>query len=271
MSIKSIAAILAVCCLSACVTRPIAYQTRQPLHAQGVSLGRSALLDQTSGVIKHLDAEKNVLYMQNFGGNAAAGVLFGPLGMLANGAIIESRTNSEAAALKGRLELKPRAIFSAVAAKQGYELAVASGAAQLTPYLYLVKIGEDQVSAAAAVIVELPAEGPTPAWTGKYMVQLPATYTLEQLKTFDATKLAALQATLAEGYAAIITHMQSDKPEAMALEKAITFQTPFLTPRMEFDVNAKLIADNPDLVWVRTVTGIYALRKETFIYTIDRI
>lgn len=270
MSLKLIAAIAATLTLAACGT-PMKYQTQLPVGVQGAPsvLARSPLIDQTNHMTQHLDQDKNILYFQNFGGGGAAvGILLGPFGVAANMKMIESRTNEDVAALRGKIDIKPRAVFADVAAKQGLSIADTGAGARLTPYLYVSKAEDDKLLVSATVIVE--QQGPAEKWVGKYLVQMPKTYSVKELAALDANGITQFQASLAASFGKIVAHMQAESPAGLALEQPVLFHSNLLAPRMDFEMQGNLIADSDGLVWIRTFGGVYAIRKDNVQYVVKK-
>lgn len=227
-------------------------------------MSRSALLDQTSNVVNHLDADKNIIYTQSQGGALAVGLMFGPLGVLANMKMVEAKTKADTALLINKLDVKPRAMFADAAQKAGLVIGTSPQAARLTPYLYVSKVGEGRVLVSAALIVEQPSTADK--WVGKYMFQTPRAYTLEQLSSLDANGSRELNQAVATGFSRLVQHLRDEKPGQAEFEKKIVFNSRMLFPVADLELAGSLVSDETDLVWLRTVGGVYALRKTDVSY-----
>ena len=168
LSVMAMAMLLAAC------AAPPKFLAVQPKPAEGAGyvLARSPRLDETSHLVGHLDADKNIVYTQNFGGGGVGlGLLLGPLGVAANIGMIDSETKKDIASLYGRVDLKPAETFRRAALARGLPLALtaAPGAGRLTPYVLVTRIENDRVLIAAALLIEHGA--PPQQWTGRYLVR----------------------------------------------------------------------------------------------------
>lgn len=245
--------------LTGCATP--SFQSSQPRTSEhGYSLSRSALLDQTSQTTTHLDSDRDILYMQEFGGGGiATGLLLGPLGVAANMAMINAQTESDAELLKDKIGIQPRQVF--IERAQQKALKLNDGAeAKITPYLYVLKTNGEQMLIATALLIEQ-GEGKS-KWTGKYMYQLPGKYSKQELARLDASQQQQLSADVSRGFDVLLDYITHEQP-AMG-ERTITFKSDFLAPRLNFDLTGALISQNADVTWVRTYGGIFALRKSNF-------
>lgn len=246
--------------VTGCATPP-SFQSSQPLTSeQSYSLSRSALLDQTSQTIAHLDSDRDILYMQEFGGGGVVtGLLFGPLGVAANVAMINAQTESDAELLKNKIGIKPRDVFIERAQQKALKLSD-SAEAKITPYLYVLKTNGEQMLVATALLIEQ-GDGKS-KWTGKYMYQLPEKYSKQELANLDTSQRQQLSADVRQGFDVLLDYITNERP-AMG-ERTITFKSDFLAPRLDFDLTGALISQNDDVAWVRTYGGIFALRKSNF-------
>lgn len=271
-------ALVCVLALAGCASAPV---TQGPIAARGnsgeMALARSAALDQTNHMAKHLDEKKNVLYFQNFGGGGVAtGLLLGPLGVAANIKAIESNTHKDVDVLLGKIESDPVLAFKVAAARS--EIVVheqPNGAAfRTTPYIYVVKMQQepDVLAIAAALVVESPQDKASsrknapaqPQWQHKYMYQLPGKYTPASLAALDSSAKAELEGKLDSGYAAILAMMARDTVENAANEQEVKFKSTFLAPRFDFEQIGNLISRDGDVVWIRNPTGVYGIRRDSY-------
>lgn len=264
MKILSLSALALVASLGGCSGAPVRHmQSTQPNgSANGYAIVHSPLLDETSHRLTHLNENKDIVYFQTFGGGGATlGALLGPIGVLANQAMIESATKDDKAKLANRLDLQPASIFADVARDRGLLLNAIAGNNRLSPYLYIVKLEDNTLLVAAAAIVE--QQTAAGKWTGKYMVQFPLSYSMDQLSSADASTLAELRRQAAVGYGKIIDQLRSENPGSSASETRVTFHSPFITPRTTLTLQATLASEDKDLLWLRTNGGLYGLRKST--------
>lgn len=264
---------LASLLLVACGTPP-RLQSLQP-KTQGspdYALSQSPLLESTSHVTQHLDKDKSVLYFQNYGGGGAGlGLLLGPLGVAANIAMIESNTKKDAELLRDRVSVLPREIFVEVAKRQG--LGVSSNSTdqkpKVTPYLYVSKTEGETLLLSSALIIEQGAGADK--WTGKYMYQLPLKYSISELSQLDNSATAQLKEAVATGFSQLLVNLSAESPERLAQEKKITFKSDLVNPRFDFEMIGSLISDDGDVVWVRTVGGVFALRKPNISFAVQKL
>lgn len=250
--------------LTGCNSSPV-LQSSQPFAGteHSYSLSRSPLLDQTNSSMAHLDSDKNIVYSQLFGGGGVGlGLLLGPLGVAANVAMINAQTESDTALLKDKLHIKPLQNFLSSAQGKALKLVDNPGStgAKISPYLYVSRADGEQMLLAAALLIEQ-GEGKS-QWTGKYMYQLPKKYAKSELATLDEAQQQQLDSDLTAGFDVLLDYITHEQPPAA--ERSITFKSAFLNPRFDFDMTGALISQNDELTWVRTYSGVYALRKSNF-------
>lgn len=262
--------------LTACASAPPQPQGPRPaaLAGQALALVPSPRVQQTSHTQQHLDAAQTLVYMQNHGGGGAGlGVLLGPLGVAANISMIEGVTQADVARLKGRLQADPVAAFRQAAADQGLRLVEAAGAGvtRATPYLLFSKTDPTTLHVGTVLLLEgPPAAAPDQPWRGHYQLQLPLQYTLESLATLDDAGQRRLQAEARQGFAALLGQILRDTPEAAAREPQLHFQSPYLTPRFEFEQAGTLVGTDGGRVWLRTAGGLFAVQPDQVRYTLDK-
>lgn len=248
--------------LAACVSPP-SLQSLKPLHVNDADyvLARSPLLEQTNHSLQHLDKEKSVLYFQTFGGSLAAGLLFGPLGVAANIAGVESNTMKDVAQLRDRIPLRPAEIFTEIARKSRLKLHTDSEGKipRITPYLQVQKTEDASLLLATVIIIEQGTG--SEKWTGKYMYQLPVKYSIPELAQLNQESASSLRLEVAQGFTKLVSHIQSESPERLAQEEKITFKSSFLSPQFDFEMDGALVSEESDVVWIRNFSGVYAIRK----------
>ena len=263
-------ALLAVASLAGCGTPPT-YKLR-PVTGQSpgtFSLAHSKAVEDERHGTRHLDAAKSIVYSQNFGGGGAAlGLLLGPLGVAANISMIDSNTEADAVRLRGKLTLAPRELFLAAATQQGLEVVDDAatgvpGRTLATPYLFVSKTDNDRLLTAAAVRLEY-GQG-ADQWSGVYMYQLPSSYQLDDLARLTPEMQARLGTEAAQGFSALAAFIAKEAPQQDGqakggTEKAFSYQSDLLTPRIEIEMNGRFIARSGDLIWFRSFGGVYAVR-----------
>lgn len=268
---NSMAAAVVAILLAACGTAP-RLQALQPREG-GVSphvVAKSALVEQTNHMTEHLDSGKQIVYFQNAGGGGVAvGLLLGPIGVAANMAAIGSVTKADADVLRGKVDVDPRTLFLEAARDRHFPIVDAGkGNPKVSPYLYVAKTEGENLIVATALIVDQ-GEGAS-KWTGKYMYQLPGAYTLSSLSHPTEESNARIRQAAGEGYRALLQHMLAERAAGLAQERPIEFHSAVLSPRFDLGMTGALIGVENDLVWIRTVGGVYGLRKTDVAYKIQK-
>lgn len=262
--------LLAIASLAGCGTPPT-YKAR-PITGQSpgtFSLAHSKAVEDERHAVRHLDAGKSIVYTQNFGGGGLAlGLLLGPLGAAANAGMIDSNTEADAVRLRGKLTLAPRELFLDAATREGLEVVgdaapSVPGRTHATPYLFVSKTDNERLLTAVAVRLEH-GQG-AEQWSGVYMYQLPSSYKLDELARPTPEMQARLGAEAAQGFSALTAFIAKEGPakdgQAPARpEKDFTYKSDLLTPRFEIEMQARFIARSDDLIWFRTLGGVYAVR-----------
>ncbi|WGO97154.1 hypothetical protein QFX18_14005 [Saccharophagus degradans] len=257
--LKIILILTAVSLLGACASLP--QQHIPELGAsKAASLTRVAALDQTNHMVQHLDSSGNIVYIQSFGGGGVGLGLMGPLGVAANVKMIESKTNGEVAQLKGKINLKPVAEFSAAAQRAGIALHNPNALVQLSPYLHVVKTTEDSIGIGCGVYIERADK--VDRFPVRYIVQLPLSYSLDELASLSASQQLALQESVAKGFDSILAVLAHEPAAQLEQEPKITVLSSFASPRFEYKMAGQLIREDSDIIWIRTVTGVMGLLKE---------
>lgn len=247
--------------LSGCAGRPLLDPVPEIAKKEGGVLVRSTLLDKTDHMTRHLNKDKNILYFQNFGGGGAALGLLGPLGVAANMKMIESNTEDDVKLFSDKLDTDPVKMFTEAAVQVSYSIdsATQGRPTKFSPYLYVVKVQEDKLLVAAAMIVDV--DMADKKWTGRYMYQLPLIYTAETLSKADKQASSELSKHLILGFSELIKTFKTENPEAIKNEKPITFKSEFVFPRFDLEMRGALIAESNDRAWIRTVGAVYSLAK----------
>lgn len=232
-------AVACVAALSGCATAKLQpYQpAKQLARPSTYSLGPAAPFDDH--MHRFLDDRHTVLYMQNQGGGGTAvGVLFGPLGVLANIAAIKKQTEADALALKGKLPIDVTPLFTdAMVQTPGLVLAAGdSQATALAPMLYVEKLDDQHLRFAAWVAVSTTFAGKP--WSRQYVYELPETYTKDQVvRGLDATQLSQLRDAMQEGFRWIASTYAADSAGAFQPRERGVIHSDFVTPRIQLALN----------------------------------
>lgn len=262
MTQRLICAAVAALLLSACATGTPPPMLSAP-PGSGYVVARASGVDVTNHMTRHLDAGKDIIYNQmSGGGGATVGILFGPLGVLANMKLIESKTEADVAALQNKVNVAPRALFAAAMSKNGQTLSDSPQANRATPYLYITK-SEDRLQVLSAVIVETDA---TPKFAATYQYQLPTSYTVAELAGLDATGVRTLHDAAANGFDQIVKRLAAESQVRPDQEQKILFHSRLMQPIVDLEMLGALVADEGDVVWVRTPSSLMALRKANISY-----
>ncbi|MEY2685934.1 MAG: hypothetical protein RL375_132 [Pseudomonadota bacterium] len=260
--IKFLAVMTTALTLAACGTPP-KFQERRPAAAPAgqLSLGSSPLVQQTNHMTQHLNAEKTIVYSQPFGGGGVALGLLGPFGVAANISMIESATKADTDKLFGKVRIDPVQSFRLLAEIKRIGLAASPGSTsqKLTPYLLVSKTKETTLSAAVALLLD--TGGVAPA---KYVLQLPETYSVEQLAAIDQAGTDALQRSVDRGFDQLLDFFVKDVGESSAAEPKVLVKSAFMSPRFEFELQGSVADRSNEITWIRTYGGVYGLQNSTF-------
>jgi hypothetical protein len=195
------------------------------------------------------------------GGGAGVGVLFGPLGVMANIKMIESNTMKDVAVLKDKVAIDPNQLFLDAAIKYG--IAISNGASntnyRLNPYLLVQKIESDVIMIASAILVD--HAGSNSKVPSRYLIQLPATYSIDELSSLDAEGIQQLEKLVENGYLTLISRIIAESNANIELEEKVTLTSEFLTPRFNIQLAGNLIDKDETYTWLRLVGGVYGVKN----------
>lgn len=260
MLLKKISVLSMTLALVACVAPPKFQDTRQPNKNETFALGSSALLQPTNHTVRHINVEKNIIYTQTFGGGGLAlGLLLGPAGTAANYAMINSATDADTHKLSNKIPVDPVKSFSNAARLHNFSLTDATNPdSRITPYLYIVKTSESSLNIATGLIYE-----PSIGTASKYMLQLPGTYTVEELSSLSPEQASMLQSTVDSGFEQLLGFFSREGSES-PLGQPIKYKSAFISPRFDFTLDGSVAAKDDHITWIRTYGGLYGLRNGTF-------
>ena len=93
------------------------------------------------------------------------------------------------------------------------------------------------------------------------MFQLPVKYSIPELAQLNVDGASKLRLEVAQGFTKLVSYIQSESPEQLAQEEKIKFKSTFLSPQFDFEMDGALVSEESDVVWIRTFSGVYAIRK----------
>ena len=255
---------------SACGTAP-SLQKAPPTGAdlKAAPIVRVETTLPASHVAQYVDTEKSVLYSQNFGGGGVGlGLLLGPLGVAANMSMIEKVTMAEAEQLRGKLQITPKTLFLSAAKEAQFQVAESDtpAATRVTPLLRVSKTDETAIHLSAWLQIETGTG--QQKWSAIYSHQLPGAYSISSLSQLDASSTNQISMQMSTAFRRLLDFFASDSEALANGEKAIQFKSPYMTPRFEFEQQASLIADDGQVVWLRTNSGIFVVQKPSLTYTL---
>lgn len=270
--VACLAVAVAVTGLVGCGTAP-PLQGARPAAApeQKYGLARSEAVARTDHTTLHLNESKSIVYFQNQGGGGLAlGLLLGPLGVAANVKAIEGVTTADAEKLKGRIEVDPEAALQQAASAVGFPIqsAAGTGDVKVTPYVLVSKTNETTVHVSSILLFE--GTGGQGKWVRRYQYQLPGRYTVADLSASAGPGSPGLQAASVAAYASLLKHVADEKDAAIALERRITFKSPYMTPRFEFELMGSLVGEKEGRVWVRTMSAVTAVDPSDIQYRVAK-
>lgn len=266
-------AVIVTALLSGCATAPALQKARpSSATAQTYVIAKSETTIQTNHMTQHLDAGQSIVYFQNQGGGGVGlGLLLGPLGVAANISMIEKVTLSDVEQLKGKLPIDPVALFRSAAIQTNSDIAdqVRESTVRATPYLRVSKTDESTIHVTAALVLEQAGTGPQ-EWKANYSYQLPGSFSVSSLAQLDDSTKATLASDIRAAFQDILNFVARDTQSSASVEQPIQFKSAYVTPRFEFEQFGSLISDDGNVVWVRAVGGIFAIRKPQVTYSVRK-
>lgn len=233
------------------------------MPSQKYGLAKSETIEKTNHMTQKINSEQSVFYFQNQGGGGAGlGILLGPLGAAANIKMIENTTIADVGKIKERINLNPEVALQQAANSTNFivQSSVNNNDIKVTPFVLISKTDETTVHVSAAVFFE-GAEGQN-KWTRRYQYQLPGKYTVDELSALSEDKMKEMQMASVTAYTMLLKHIAEERDESIALERKITFNSPYMSPRFDIEMVGSLVAEREGRVWVRTVMGVNAIAPE---------
>lgn len=265
MSLRTAFGIVVTCiALVGCASAP-----PPPLQTPGAIVGaphalsRHPDLDVTAHTVGHLDTEKNVVYTQmQGGGGVGLGLALGPLGVLSNAKMIEAQTNADLERFAGKINIDPVAAFTSAASTLGVDLLDSDSApVKLSPYLLVVRVNDEEIRMAAALIVH--SETPDAEWTGRFMSELPKKVTLEELDGgLDFSGDPALASMVIKAFEDGLSLYRADAAGKLALGESRQIQSKLLSPRHDFKLTVTEVPSHANgRLLFRLPGAIYSLQE----------
>lgn len=258
------AALLLVLATSSCAAParmvPIPRFDAAPAHA----VAPDPLVEKrfTQG-IQPLDDARSIHYLQFFGGGGAAiGVLFGPLGVVANVRAIERATAADVAILKGKLPLDPLAMEREVARGIPELMAAApdASAVRLTPEVVVVRMKDDRLLFGSTLLVDYGPIGRS--WKRTYVHQSAFTATkAEVAQGLTPAQLRDLEAQLRAGFQAVTALYLEELHGTASRIGEVKFKSEFVTPRVQIEFTAEELSGPADRLVARVALTTYSLPR----------
>lgn len=226
--------------------------------SEGVALSKTVSVAVLKNLVKPLNEDGTVIYFQTQGGGGlASGLIFGAIGVAANQSAIDEITTTEANKLRGRILLNPERAFSRAASSESLKIE-RRAEVMVTPYVLLSKISDDSQIRISAVL-QFVGGGSANKWARHYQYELPYTYSLEELVSLPEAKSDEIRDAVYASFSSLIKYIQEEESMRIDEERAVTFVSPYLTPRRNSEQKGSLIGHRNGLMWVRRPTGVYAV------------
>lgn len=266
-SLKVLTSTGLIALLAACASAPPLQQPLSITPTSNFELFRAPILDQTNHTMQHLDTAKEIVYYQTYGGGGVGlGLLAGPLGVAANIKMIEGITKKDVAALNNKIAIKPQNLFLTAASKSNISIKSGNtvGNIKLSPYLLVEKTEGDKLMLAAVIIADVP--NTKPIIPNKYLVQLPAIYSVQELSSLNPAKIQQLESLVGKGFETLLQRIKSDPAANLTAEQKISIQSEFLTPRFKFEMAGSLIGKTDTHTWVRIIGCVCGVNNADITY-----
>ncbi|WP_163932308.1 hypothetical protein [Paraferrimonas sp. SM1919] len=219
-------------------------------------------------------SENEVLYSQNNGGSAAAGA-FGLIGALTNIALINSQTNKDVEAIKGKFDVNPskmlkKAIKDNPAGDVHFTDEFKQSDIQVHPYVLIKKVEKNdatQLHFASAVKVQVPLDSKK-NWYGRYFYITDTTITLSELSAGISDKLSKkIKSELQQGFAEVIKMYDEDRKSELSNAKPGTVRSEYLTPGFPIDLFAEEVSRIDGRVIFTTNNGSFSMPESEILIT----
>lgn len=259
--LNALLALVAYAILAGCASGPPPLQTALPsAPTPSAALGKSTQVTTSNHMLQPLAGEGTVMYFQNQGGGGLAlGLLLGPLGVAANISGIESVTKADVARIQGRIQLRPDQAFLQAAGATGFQVQGSGGQAaiQVTPHVLVSKNTDLSISISSSLLFE--GSDSTGKWTRRYQYELDQKYSLDAIAAFGDAQSADIQRASTDAFVALLRHIQQEATLAPGSEARISFKSPYISPRFDFEMAGSLIGSKDGRTWVRSMMGVFAV------------
>lgn len=261
---RRLVVLLAVAMAAGCATAPLPLMGAHP-PAEGL---RAYTLDRlTNAGASHMsgfvDADRSVAYTQSSGGGGlAVGVLFGPLGVMANVALIQRVTEQDLALLNGKVALRPPELFVEAARSRGVVVnSDVNAGPRATPFVLLAKVDDGSILVVPSLLVD---GGTAPsAWRRRYEVQLAERRSIEALAALQAEEAGRLRLEVLGAYASMLDLVADEKPELLAQERKVLVKSKIASgpARVAIEMPGSIVREDAEVAWIRTPWSVAAFRK----------
>ncbi|MET1080713.1 MAG: hypothetical protein ABWY06_22105 [Pseudomonas sp.] len=225
----------------------ITYSIRPDIQHEEAILSRS----------KTIHSSAPIYYYQNFGGGGVAvGLMFGPMGVLGNMAMIDANTRNDAEALAGKIAPNPIHMTQALALLSPNLTPAGTTAEgfQLSPYLMIVKGENDMLHFTTSI------EATAGHWIGRYSSHIDFKRSLKQVTAgLDSSEAELLKASMEDGFKQALALFERDAAGELVATQEITLYTESLSPRFNNALLVKRVQEDEANI---TVLGLGA--AETF-------
>lgn len=134
---------------------------------------------------------------------------------------------------------------------------------KLNSYVLVEKTANETLKVASVILVEdLNSKF---KWPKKYMIQLPVSYTIQELANLDANRSAELEKAVQQGYSSLLARMKKESGAILTSEEKVLVTSEFLTPRFNFEMQANLVDKDETRTWVRTPAGVFGVLNNEII------
>lgn len=223
-----------------------------------------AIADRFGHTRQPLNDARDLHYVQSRGGSLAVGLLFGPLGVAANVSAVEKRTTEEAALLKDKLPLAPRAALQEVARKYPEigRRGPAARAVRLTPEIVVVRSEDEHLLIGCLLLVDYRPAGVE--WRTQYLYQ-----TTARLPVFlvvngmPADQLRELEEHVRQGFSSLVALYLDDLDGRLPPGREILFKSTFLTPGGPIPFDGRELPWSSSRAVIRGVHGMFSFPRGT--------
>jgi hypothetical protein len=260
--VRKLLFISCVLLLTGCSTAPY-FQTPAPTlnaeQALNYKLFENPHIKTESHVQVHLDEAKDITYVQNFGGGGVAlGVALGPIGVLANVGMIQAETDGDVEKLYGKLPLPVADMFGEAAINQAVSYDETADV-RFHPFVMVVRDEDEMLRMGTALIVEIPQPDGT-VWNGRYTHQTSLHLPIDDIADgLSDAEHAQIHGAIEQSFDDIVALYVNDRTGKYTELEHVLIESTFLSPRIVFEINAKVLERSDDRVTLRSGAGLISL------------